>query len=54
MSPELETASHPETLRRVAIEPLSRVEGHCKVTLLLDKDNHVRKEIGRASCRERV
>jgi len=43
MSPELETASHPETLRRVAIEPLSRVEGHGKVTLLLDKDNHVRQ-----------
>jgi NAD-reducing hydrogenase large subunit len=38
---ELEIAAHPETLRRVAIEPVSRVEGHGKVTLLLDDDNHV-------------
>ena len=37
----LETASTPETLRRVAIEPVSRVEGHGKVTLLLDEDNRV-------------
>jgi NAD-reducing hydrogenase large subunit len=37
----LETASHPEQLRRVAIDPLSRVEGHGKVTLLLDADGHV-------------
>ena len=28
----LETAAHPEKLRRVAIEPVSRVEGHGKVT----------------------
>ncbi|MBI5783947.1 MAG: Ni/Fe hydrogenase subunit alpha [Rhodocyclales bacterium] len=41
MSFELETASHPENLRRVAIEPVSRVEGHGKVTLLLDDDNRV-------------
>jgi NAD-reducing hydrogenase large subunit len=41
MSFELETASHPETLRRVAIEPLTRVEGHGKVTILLDDDNKV-------------
>ena len=41
MSFELETASHPETLRRVAIEPVSRVEGHGKVTILLDDDNRV-------------
>ena len=40
---ELETASHPENLRRVAIEPLSRVEGHGKVTLLLDDSNHVQQ-----------
>jgi NAD-reducing hydrogenase large subunit len=39
----LETAEHPETLRRVAIEPISRVEGHGKVTLLLDEDNRVRQ-----------
>ncbi len=38
---ELETAAHPETLRRVAIEPVTRVEGHGKVTILLDDDNKV-------------
>ncbi|MCU0840303.1 MAG: Ni/Fe hydrogenase subunit alpha [Thiobacillaceae bacterium] len=43
MSHALETAEHPEQLRRVAIEPLSRVEGHGKVTLLLDEDDHVRQ-----------
>jgi len=31
------------TLRRVVIEPLSRVEGHGKVTLLMDEDDHVRQ-----------
>ena len=41
MSFELETASAPETLRRVAIDPVSRVEGHGKVTILLDDDNKV-------------
>ena len=41
MTPELETAAHPEQLRRVAIEPVSRVEGHGKVTILLDDDNRV-------------
>ncbi|MCM2287765.1 MAG: Ni/Fe hydrogenase subunit alpha [Sulfuritalea sp.] len=41
MSFELETASAPETLRRVAIDPVSRVEGHGKVTILLDADNKV-------------
>ncbi len=39
----LETASHPETLRRIAIEPVSRVEGHGKVTLLLDESGHVKQ-----------
>ena len=39
----LETAPHPETLKRVAIEPVSRVEGHGKVTLLLDDDHHVQQ-----------
>jgi NAD-reducing hydrogenase large subunit len=39
----LETAAHPETLRRVAIDPVSRVEGHGKVTLLLDDDNRVQQ-----------
>ncbi len=37
----LETAAHPEGLRRVAIDPISRVEGHGKVTLLLDTHNHI-------------
>ncbi|HEX8989136.1 MAG TPA: Ni/Fe hydrogenase subunit alpha [Rhodocyclaceae bacterium] len=41
MAFELETAAHPETLKRVAIEPVSRVEGHGKVTLLLDENNKV-------------
>jgi NAD-reducing hydrogenase large subunit len=41
MSFELETAAHPGNLRRVAIEPVSRVEGHGKVTLLLDDDDRV-------------
>jgi NAD-reducing hydrogenase large subunit len=41
MSFELETAAHPEGLRRVAIDPVSRVEGHGKVTLLLDDANRV-------------
>jgi len=31
------------TLRRVAIDPLSRVEGHGKVTLLLDAEDRVRQ-----------
>ena len=42
MNFELETASLPsENLRRVAIDPVSRVEGHGKVTILLDEDNKV-------------
>lgn len=41
MSYHLETAEHPETLRRVAIDPVSRVEGHGKVTILLDEQNRV-------------
>ena len=42
MSFELETASAAsEGLRRVAIDPVSRVEGHGKVTLLLDENNKV-------------
>ena len=40
---ELETAAHPEQLKRVAIDPLSRVEGHGKVTLLLDQDDRVQQ-----------
>jgi NAD-reducing hydrogenase large subunit len=41
MSFALETAANPAGLRRVAIDPVSRVEGHGKVTLLLDANNHV-------------
>ena len=41
MSYNLETAENPEKLRRVAIDPVSRVEGHGKVTLLLDEHNKV-------------
>jgi NAD-reducing hydrogenase large subunit len=39
----LETAAHPEGLRRVAIDPVSRVEGHGKVTLLLDEHNRIQQ-----------
>ncbi len=39
----METAAHPEGLRRVAIDPISRVEGHGKVTLLLDEHNRVQQ-----------
>ncbi|HRD49576.1 MAG: Ni/Fe hydrogenase subunit alpha [Candidatus Competibacter sp.] len=39
----LETAAQPEYLCRIAIDPLSRVEGHGKVTLLVDKDHHIRQ-----------
>ncbi|HUO53534.1 MAG TPA: Ni/Fe hydrogenase subunit alpha [Rhodoblastus sp.] len=38
---ELETAETTKKLRRVAIDPVTRVEGHGKVTLLLDDDNQV-------------
>jgi NAD-reducing hydrogenase large subunit len=31
----------PSNLRRVAIDPVTRVEGHGKITLLLDEDNHI-------------
>jgi NAD-reducing hydrogenase large subunit len=41
MSASLETAVHPENLRRVVIDPVSRVEGHGKVTILLDDKNKV-------------
>lgn len=42
MTFELETAPATEAnLRRVAIDPVSRVEGHGKVTILLDDNNKV-------------
>jgi len=37
MNPETENRG----LKRVAIDPLTRVEGHGKVTLLLDEENHI-------------
>ncbi len=41
MIENLETAADPSKLRRVAIDPVSRVEGHGKVTILLDEHNKV-------------
>jgi NAD-reducing hydrogenase large subunit len=43
MSFDLETAANPENLRRVAIDPVSRVEGHGKVTILLDEQHRVQQ-----------
>jgi NAD-reducing hydrogenase large subunit len=43
MSSELETAANPARLKRVVIEPLSRVEGHGKISILLDNDDHVQQ-----------
>jgi len=43
MTAALETAAHPQGLRRVAIDPVSRVEGHGKVTILLDEHNKVQQ-----------
>ena len=37
----LESAQTPQKLRRVAIEPVTRVEGHGKVTILLDAENRI-------------
>jgi NAD-reducing hydrogenase large subunit len=39
----MHTAAGSDKLRRVAIDPLSRVEGHGKVTLLLDAANRVQQ-----------
>jgi NAD-reducing hydrogenase large subunit len=43
MYENLETAINPENLKRVVIDPVTRVEGHGKVTLLLDEVNHVKQ-----------
>jgi NAD-reducing hydrogenase large subunit len=43
MTNSLETAAHPQGLRRVAIDPVSRVEGHGKVTILLDDAHRVQQ-----------
>ena len=37
----LEQAARPEKLSRIAIDPVTRVEGHGKVTILLDEDNKI-------------
>lgn len=39
----LECADTTSGLKRVAIDPLTRVEGHGKVSLLLDEDNRVKQ-----------
>ncbi|MGR9072221.1 MAG: Ni/Fe hydrogenase subunit alpha [Gammaproteobacteria bacterium] len=43
MTENLETAENQKNLKRVVIDPVSRVEGHGKVTLLLDGENRVRQ-----------
>ncbi|WP_230371335.1 Ni/Fe hydrogenase subunit alpha [Paludibacterium denitrificans] len=43
MYEHLETAAEPDGLRRVVIDPLSRVEGHGKITLLLDEQRRVQQ-----------
>ncbi|MFM0161787.1 Ni/Fe hydrogenase subunit alpha [Paraburkholderia sediminicola] len=43
MSFDLETAANPTGLRRIAIDPVSRVEGHGKVTILLDDQQRVKQ-----------
>ena len=43
MYEHLETAKNPEGLTRVVVDPVSRVEGHGKVSLLLDENNQVRQ-----------
>ena len=43
MYEHLETAVNKDNLKRVVIDPVSRVEGHGKVTLLLDENNKVQQ-----------
>lgn len=43
MYEHLETAENRDSLKRVVVDPVSRVEGHGKVTLLLDADNKVQQ-----------
>lgn len=43
MYEHLETAENPANLRRVIIDPVSRVEGHGKVSLLLDENNRIQQ-----------
>jgi NAD-reducing hydrogenase large subunit len=43
MYEQLEMAETKENLKRVVIDPVTRVEGHGKVTLLLDEENKVKQ-----------
>ncbi len=43
MSSALETAENPQDMKRIVIEPLTRVEGHGKVTLLQGKNRNIRQ-----------
>jgi len=43
MPSALETAQNPENLKRIVIEPVTRVEGHGKVTLLQGKNRNIRQ-----------
>ncbi len=43
MYEHLETAENRDSLKRVVVDPVSRVEGHGKVTLLLDENNKVQQ-----------
>ena len=43
MTNQLETAADSGNLKRVVIEPVTRVEGHGKVTLLQDEQNRIRQ-----------
>ena len=45
MTTSLETADNPEELERIVIEPLTRVEGHGKVTLLQDEINRSNRHV---------
>lgn len=43
MSTEHQPEANADQLRRIVIDPVTRVEGHGKVTLLLDEENHIRQ-----------
>lgn len=36
-------SSSDKGMRRIAIDPVTRIEGHGKITLLLDNDNHIQE-----------
>lgn len=43
MYENLESAKNKDNLKRIVVDPVSRVEGHGKVTLLLDENNKVQQ-----------